>query len=80
MGDPAHSAIVIDFLNAVVEPAVPINRVEIKKSVHVLDFIGDAYTVGDVQAADARGCIFQVEMQSWTPVNGARPPLRSCPT
>ena len=65
MGDPARSVILIDFLNAVIAPAVPITRVEIKNPIHLPDFIGDNYTVVDVRATDADGQVFQIEMQSW---------------
>ena len=65
MGDPARSIILIDFLNAVIAPAVPITSVEIKNPIHLPDYIGDNYTVVDVRATDADGQVFQIEMQSW---------------
>lgn len=64
MGDPSHAHLLMDFLNAVIAPEVPITAVEIQNPVHLPDFVGDDFTAVDVQATDASGRTFQVEMQS----------------
>ena len=65
MGDPARSLILIDFLNAVIDPTVPFTSVEIKNPVHLLEFVGDHCLTVDVEGIDAQGRRFQIEMQSW---------------
>ena len=65
LGDQTHADVLLDFLNAVLQRAVPLVAVQIENPVHLPDFVGDDHTVVDVKATDASGETFHVEMQSW---------------
>jgi predicted transposase/invertase (TIGR01784 family) len=59
----AHERILIDFLNAVLAPAIPIASVSLRPTVHSGAFEGQKAVVLDIEATDAAGRILHVEMQ-----------------
>ena len=61
MDDPV---ILLDFLNAVIVPRVPIVSVQILNS-DVRDLLGERSAIVDVKAMDAQGRVYQIEMQTW---------------
>jgi len=65
LGDPAHSEVLVDFLNAVLNPSVPIVTVQILNPIQLPHFVGDDFSILDVLAQDEDGRIFQVEMQNF---------------
>jgi predicted transposase/invertase (TIGR01784 family) len=64
-GDPNRPNILLEFLNAVVQPEVPIVGVAVQNPRQGPAFIGDDLTVLDVEAIDSEGRTYQVEMQNW---------------
>jgi predicted transposase/invertase (TIGR01784 family) len=67
LGNPRHPAVTIHFLNAVLNPAVPVVEVEILNPFQIQDRSTDKLSVLDVLARDAAGRLFNVEMQTTLP-------------
>ncbi|MEL6344099.1 MAG: Rpn family recombination-promoting nuclease/putative transposase [Myxococcota bacterium] len=65
LGDPAHSEVLVDFLNAVLAPRDPIISVEILNPFQLPTYLSEKYTVLDILAMDTKGRRFQVEMQTF---------------
>jgi predicted transposase/invertase (TIGR01784 family) len=63
-GDPERPGILLAFLNAVIAPGIPIVRVLLRNPRQGPAFVGDDLSVLDVEATDAEGRIYQVEMQN----------------
>ncbi|HMV69074.1 MAG TPA: Rpn family recombination-promoting nuclease/putative transposase [Myxococcota bacterium] len=64
LGDPARTRALLGFLDAVIQPDTPFVSVRIENPIHLPTFIGDDFTVVDVEAVDASGVRFQIEMQT----------------
>lgn len=64
LGDPNHPALLLDFLNAVLAPSVPIVSATVENPIQLPDNPHDHFLVVDVLACDADGRRFQIEMQS----------------
>jgi predicted transposase/invertase (TIGR01784 family) len=71
LGSPRHSVLLLDFLTGVLEPDPPIAHVQILNPYNEREFVGDKLTIVDVKATDARGVIYQIEIQlrhdEWLP-------------
>ena len=65
LGDPSNKDVLLDFLNAVVQPSSPFVAVEILNPQHVPELLAGKETVLDVKATDVNHALFQVEMQTW---------------
>lgn len=65
LGDPNNTRLLIDFLNAVLNPRHVIVHVTIENPFSIADVIDDKLTVVDIVAKDKEGRIFQIEMQSY---------------
>ena len=69
LGSPQHPAITVHFLNAVLQPVVPIVNVEILNPLVGKDRTEDKIIVLDVLARDALGRLFNIEMQTRIPLS-----------
>ena len=65
LGDPNNTSLLIDFLNAVLNPRHVIVHVTVENPFSLADTIDDKITVVDIVARDKEGRIFQIEMQSY---------------
>lgn len=63
LGDPANQDLLLDFLNGVLRPAVPIVAVTIQNPYNPKEFVGDKETIVDVKATDSEGVVYQIEVQ-----------------
>lgn len=62
-GDPQHERVLLQFLNDVLAPPVPITRAEVRNPFHPGMFADHKSVIVDVEARDETGRTFQVEMQ-----------------
>ncbi|QDV54261.1 flagellar assembly protein H [Rosistilla oblonga] len=67
LGHPGHPAVTIHFLNAILQPQVPIQQVEILNPIQGKQRAEDKLAVLDVLACDHLGRRFNVEMQTTLP-------------
>jgi predicted transposase/invertase (TIGR01784 family) len=63
LGSEENQNLLIHFLNAVLEPASLIKKIELKNPYNEREFVGDKLTVVDVKATDENGCHYQIEIQ-----------------
>lgn len=69
LGNPAHPAVTIHFLNAVLRLEAPIVSVEILNPLMGKDRSEDKLVVLDVLARDSLGRLFNIEMQTRLPLS-----------
>ena len=83
-GDPAHEAVLLNFLNAVLAWPVPVVRARVRNPFTPDLYKGQRGLILDIRAEDEQGRIYQIEMQrrndtalpqrmlwSWSRVYGA---------
>ncbi|MFO0867948.1 MAG: Rpn family recombination-promoting nuclease/putative transposase [Pirellulales bacterium] len=71
-GNPAHPAVTLHFLNAVLRGEPHLTSVEILNPVLDKEVIDDKFSLLDIRSRDDRGRIFNIEMQTSTPVGLTR--------
>ena len=69
IGSPQHPAVTVHFLNAMLQPSVPIVSVEILNPLIGKDRSEEKIVVLDVLARDAEGRLFNVEIQTRIPLS-----------
>jgi len=68
LGAEGNRSLLIHFLNAVLGADLPqpITTVEIRNPYNDKEFLSDKLSIVDIKARDARGCLYQVELQLLT--------------
>jgi len=63
LGDVKNADLTVDFLNAILKPACPIQNVQILNPYNEKEFLSDKLTIVDVKAKDSAGHYYQIEVQ-----------------
>ncbi|NRB40253.1 MAG: Rpn family recombination-promoting nuclease/putative transposase [Pseudomonadales bacterium] len=63
LGSPENSLVLLDFLNAILQPDHAIKSVEILNPYNEKEFLTDKLTIVDIKAQDETGAQYQIEIQ-----------------
>jgi len=63
LGDVKNTHLTVDFLNAIIKPAFPIQTIHILNPYNEKEFLDDKLTIVDIKAVDSEGNHYQIEVQ-----------------
>jgi len=63
LGSPENINLTLNFLNAILQPDIPIESLEIQNPYNEKEFLTDKLTIVDVKAKDKLGKSYQIEVQ-----------------
>jgi len=63
LGSPENINLTLNFLNAILQPNIPIEHLEIQNPYNEKEFLTDKLTIVDIKAKDKLGTSYQIEVQ-----------------